>query len=77
MNIATRKKGKKIKAWKVDTGDKFVDALYEAVINYVESNQGKVLMINGISRVNEDERKYNYGIMVRITGRPPIFPESQ
>lgn len=58
---------------KISTGDKNVDKLYEAVRNYVESKKGSVLVIGGIAIVQESPLKFNYGVMVRITGKKPII----
>ena len=60
------KKNKRIK-----TGDIVIDKLYEAVREYVEKNKGTVIVIGGIAVVRESSLKYNYGIMVRCTGKPP------
>ena len=58
---------------KIKTGDKYTDKLYQAVVDYVKSRKGTVVVIGGIALVQEDERKYNYGVMVRVTGKKPIF----
>ena len=64
----------KIPKKRIKTGDKKTDALYEAVRNYIESKGGTVVVIGGIALVQEDPMmKFNYGIMVRVTGRKPIF----
>jgi len=63
------KKGNK----KILTGDKKVDKLYEAVRDYVESKKGSVVVIGGIAIVQESPLKFNYGVMVRITGKKPTI----
>ena len=56
---------------KIKTGDKIVDALYSAVRDYIESRSGNVVVIGGIAVVDEGTAKYNYGLMVRVTGKKP------
>ena len=57
---------------KIKTGDKTTDNLYEAVKKYVEKRGGSVLVIGGLALVKENPLlKYNYGVMVRITGKKP------
>jgi len=61
----------------IKTEDKTIDKLYDAVIAYIEKRQGSVAVIGGITLVEEDERKFHYGIMVRITGKKPIFERDE
>jgi len=63
----------KTKNKKISTGDKYTDKLYEAVRNYIESRKGSVVVIGGIAIVQESPLKFNYGLMVRITGKKPVF----
>ena len=58
---------------KIKTGEKDVDALYEAVRAYITNRKGTVVVIGGVALVQEDARKFNYGLMVRITGKRPTF----
>ena len=59
---------------KIKTGNKIINKLYEAVRDYIESKGGTVVVIGGIAIVQEDSiRKFNYGIMVRITGKKPLI----
>lgn len=62
------KKSRKIK-WKNDVTDR----LYKAVLDYVEKNHGTALVIGGIAIVEEGTSKYNYGVMIRCTGKKPAF----
>ena len=57
---------------KVKTGDKYTDDLYTAVIRYVEKNSGTVVVIGGIALVDEG-KKNEYGVMVSVLGKRPIF----
>lgn len=57
----------------IKTGNKEINKLYEAVIDYIEKRNGTVAVIGGIVLVDEGDAKYNYGLMVRITGKKPIF----
>lgn len=54
----------------IDAGDPAVDRLYEAVVAYVEDRGGAVLVVGGIE-VQQRSRKYNFGINIRLMGRPP------
>jgi len=68
-----KKEKKTIK--RIKTGNKITDKLYEAVRDYVESKGGTVAVIGGIALVQENPlQKFNYGVMVRITGKKPIQP---
>ena len=58
---------------KISTGDEIVDKLYEAVRNYIEAKKGTVVVIGGIAIVQESPLKFNYGVMVRITGKKPTI----
>ena len=58
---------------KIKTGSKTTDKLYEAVRDYIEERDGSVVIIGGIAIIDEGELKFNYGLMVRITGKKPIF----
>jgi hypothetical protein len=55
----------------IKTGDKYIDNLYKAVVDYIKNRGGSVVVIGGIALVQEDERKFNYGVMVRVTGKKP------
>ena len=56
---------------KIKTGDKVIDSLYSAVRDYIENRGGTVVVIGGIALVEEGTAKYNYGLMIRITGKKP------
>ena len=56
---------------KIKTGDKTMDNLYKAVQDYIEKRGGSVLIIGGIALVQESPLKYNYGLMLRVTGKKP------
>jgi len=58
---------------KIKTGNKNIDRLYEAVVSYVNSGDGTVTVIGGIAIVQESPLKYNYGVMIRVTGKKPKF----
>ena len=58
---------------KIKTGDKTRDNLYKAVQEYVEKRGGSALVIGGTALVQESPLKYNYGVMVRVTGKKPII----
>lgn len=61
----------------IKTGDKTTNKLYEAVRDYIEKRNGKVIVIGGVAVV-EENLKFNYGLMVRITGlKPEINNKSQ
>jgi len=52
--------------------EKATEKLYKAVESYIKANGGSVVVIGGICIVKEDMRaKFNYGLMVRITGKLP------
>lgn len=55
----------------IKTGDKYIDNLYKAVVDYIKNRGGSVVVIGGIALVQEDEHKFNYGVMVRVTGKKP------
>ena len=62
---------------KINTGDKVVGRLYEAVRDYVETRGGTVVVIGGIQIVQmPDDLKMNWGLNVRITGKKPTLPKS-
>jgi hypothetical protein len=63
----------KTKVRRIRTGNKATDKLYEAVRSYVEGRGGSVLVIGGVALVDEGIGKYNYGVMVRVTGKKPMF----
>lgn len=59
---------------KILTGDKKVDKLYKAVRDYIESKNGSVVVIGGISISRmPDDFKFNYRLVVGITGKKPVF----
>ena len=62
---------------KITTGDKTVDKLYEAVRDYIETRKGKVVVIGVIALINEGTAKFNYGLMIRITGKRPNFKKNE
>ena len=66
-----KKKYKKI----IVKDDILVDRLYRAVVNYIENHGGTALVIGGIALVQESPLKFNYGIMIRITGKKPVFEQ--
>ena len=55
----------------IKTGDKTIDELYRAVMNYIEKRGGSVVVIGEIALVEEGPLKYNYGVMVRVVGQRP------
>ena len=59
---------------KIKTGKDDTDILYEAVRAYIENRGGSVVVIGGIALVQESPLKYNYGLMVRVTGKKPTNP---
>lgn len=63
------KKGNK----KIVTGDKTTDKLYEAVRSYIEKRDGCVVVIGGVAIVQASPLAHNYGLMIRITGKKPVF----
>ena len=56
----------------VKTGNKKTDNLYKSVIEYIEKNNGKVIVIGGVSII-ELSGKYKYGLVIKITGKKPKF----
>lgn len=66
------KKEKKI-VWKRDV----TDQLYKAVFNYVKKHNGTAVVMGGIALVKEGPNDFNYGIMVRCTGKLPEFPNKK
>ena len=60
---------------KIKWGKGVTDKLYKAVVGYVEANGGTAVVIGGIALVDEGTAKYNYGVMVRVTGKKPVFPK--
>lgn len=59
---------------KINSGDKTIDNLYQAVINYIQKRNGTAVVIGGIALVDEGDAKFNYGVMVRVTGIKPSLP---
>ena len=57
----------------IKTNDKVLDSLYKAVMKYVEKHGGTALIIGGVAIVQESPLEFNYGVMVRITGKKPVF----
>lgn len=52
--------------------DKDMDALYDAVAEYVKSRGGSVVVVGGIQILHEEEsRDRNFLVAVRCTGTPP------
>ena len=48
------------------------DVLYDAAIKYIKNRGGSALVIGGVALVTEPlAPKYNYGLMIRITGKKP------
>jgi len=64
-----------MKKKKINTGDKTVDKLYDAVRDYIEKKGGSVVVFSGIALVQETPNKHNYGLMVRIAGKRPILKQ--
>lgn len=62
---------------KIKIGNKVTEELYNAVVKYVESKGGTVAVIGGIALVQESPLKYNYGVMVRVTGKKPILDKEK
>lgn len=58
---------------KIKTGNSTTDKLYEAVRNYIEERDGSVVIIGGIALVQEGPLEFNYGVMIRITGKKPVI----
>ncbi len=56
---------------KIKTGSKDIDKLYEAVRDYIENREGSVAVVGGVAIVDEGISKYNYGLMIRVTGKKP------
>lgn len=50
--------------------DKITDKLYKAVAEYIEFKGGKALIIGGVG-IMEGELKYNYNLVVRVSGIKP------
>ncbi len=72
------KRGKpKRAARRVKWGNDVTDKLLKAVVAYVEAHEGTVVVVGGIALVQEGPREFNYGIMVRCTGRLPVFKPKQ
>ena len=69
----TKRKTSKVR---INTGDAVVNRLYTAVRDYVEKHKGSAVVIGGISLVDEGRGPFNYGIMVRCTGKRPQFTPS-
>ena len=67
-----------MKKRKIKTGNKIIDKLYEAVRDYIEEREGKVVMIGGVAVMSDSVGpKFNYSLLVRITGKRPVFkPDS-
>ena len=63
---------KEIKA-KIKWGKTPAEQLYKAVVRYIEANGGTAVVIGSIALVQETPLKFNYGVMVRVTGKKPIF----
>lgn len=52
--------------------DDVTDRLYRAAEEWVKANGGTALVGSGVCVVHEPgAREFNYGLMVRLTGKPP------
>jgi hypothetical protein len=60
------------------TGRKPIDQLYRAIIRYVESHKGKIVVIGGVE-VQEcpGDAQFNFRIAIRCTGRKPKFADKE
>lgn len=48
------------------------DKLYKAVIEFIESKGGKVLIIGGVETQHfPEDNKFNFRLAIRFTGRKP------
>jgi ABC-type sugar transport system substrate-binding protein len=48
------------------------DRLYDAVIDFIESKGGKVLVIGGVETQQfPEDRKLNFRLAIRFTGKKP------
>lgn len=49
------------------------DTLYDAVINYIQSKGGKVLVIGGVEvQQFPEDNKNNFRLAVRFMGKKPV-----
>lgn len=55
-----------------------VSQLYRAIVRYIESGKGKILVIGGIE-IQEwpGDPAYTYRVAVKITGRKPAFAQDK
>lgn len=52
--------------------EKAADRLLKAVAHYVETHNGKAIVVGGIEIITyPDDRKLNFRLSVRVTGRKP------
>lgn len=58
---------------KIKWGNTPTDRLYKAILAYVKAYEGTAIVIGGIALVREGPSEFNYGIMVRCTGKLPVF----
>lgn len=63
---------------KINTGDKTTDMLYEATRDYIKKKGGSVIVIGGIAIMKEpSDLKYNYSLVIRVTGKLPKLPKKK
>lgn len=75
---STNRKAKKKKPAKrfQMLGRSVIDRLYRAVLNYVESREGSLIVIGGVEVQHwRGEPPSNFKIAVRCTGKPPAIVE--
>ncbi len=52
-----------------------IGKLYDAAIEYIESESGKVIVIGGIEIQHfPEDGKYNFRLAIKFTGRKPEKP---
>jgi len=55
-----------------------LDRLYQAAADYIEWRGGTVVVVGGVEVQRwPTERKFNYTLGIRVTGRPPTQDESE
>lgn len=48
------------------------DKLYDAVVKYIESKGGRVIVIGGVEIQQFPENDFNYKLAIRCTGKKPL-----